>query len=594
MKARLEEEVRSAQLVSHLMFKLLPLQMLLVGVSVANDIVSSLFASNAVGVDSMAAIGLYSPIISLISAISILLASGSQILASQFMGKNEIERMRGIFTLNIILTFVFGIALVVLHLFMVAAGITDILASDPSVCSYLDQYVLGKTIGLLPFLVGMQLSAFLSVENQIARTTLASIAFIVSNIAFHVWFVVVLHLQAFGMALASSLGSCIFAGLLVLPYITGKTSVGFSIKTLHWRDMTSIFKLGSPDALVNVYFMIRALVFNAMILASVGTVGLSAYTTVYTFMFVFWTLPDGMLAVSRMLIGVSVGEEDRQTLVDIMRVMFSWYVPLMIAVSAVVCLCAEPLTKLYYHDPSQEVYQMTVWGFRIFPWCLPLSIISMHFSCYGNTMGKSFYVHVITLMDGMVCVLAFGALLLPLLHINATYLAYVLRGVAICVFVLLYAWHHNGRRPQSMADLMMIPRDFGVEQDARLDLCVRSVEEVVTVSQQVRAFCKERGVDARRTLLAGLALEEMAGNVVKHGFTSDKRRHSADIRVVHKDDDLILRIKDDCAPFNPAERREMIDPQDKTKGIGIRMVFSIASTITYQQILGMNVLTIRI
>ena len=29
-------------------------------------------------------------------------------------------------------------------------------------------------------------------------------------------------------------------------------------------------------------------------------------------------------------------------------------------------------------------------------------------------------------------------------------------------------------------------------------------------------------------------MEEMAGNVVRHGFSKDNKRHSADIRVVHK------------------------------------------------------------
>ena len=57
---------------------------------------------------------------------------------------------------------------------------------------------------------------------------------------------------------------------------------------------------------------------------------------------------------------------------------------------------------------------------------------------------------------------------------------------------------------------------------------------------------------------------------------------------------MILRIKDDCIPFDPAERREMADPDDVTRNIGIRMVYRMAKDIQYQNILGLNVLTIRI
>jgi anti-sigma regulatory factor (Ser/Thr protein kinase) len=87
-------------------------------------------------------------------------------------------------------------------------------------------------------------------------------------------------------------------------------------------------------------------------------------------------------------------------------------------------------------------------------------------------------------------------------------------------------------------------------------------------------------------------VEEMAGNIVSHGFRKDQKHHSADLRISFKNQDLILRIKDDCIPFDPSERREMMDPEDITKNIGIRMVFSLARDVQYQNILGLNALTI--
>lgn len=82
--------------------------------------------------------------------------------------------------------------------------------------------------------------------------------------------------------------------------------------------------------------------------------------------------------------------------------------------------------------------------------------------------------------------------------------------------------------------------------------------------------------------------------MVTHGFRKDKKKHFAEIRVVHKDDSMILRIKDDCAPFDPAELRETFKPKDVTRNIGIRIVYGIADDIDYQNILGLNVLTIHI
>ena len=145
-----------------------------------------------------------------------------------------------------------------------------------------------------------------------------------------------------------------------------------------------------------------------------------------------------------------------------------------------------------------------------------------------------------------------------------------------------------------MEELMVIPDGFGAGADERLDLSVRSMGDVVKVSDAVWAFCKRRGVSNRSTFLAALSMEEMVGNVVDHGFTKDKRSHSVDVRVVHKDGDVILRIKDDCVPFDPHERQSLAESDDPLKNIGIRMVFKMAKDVQYQNILGLNVLTIRI
>ena len=178
--------------------------------------------------------------------------------------------------------------------------------------------------------------------------------------------------------------------------------------------------------------------------------------------------------------------------------------------------------------------------------------------------------------------------------LNAVCVANVLNGIVIILVVIAYSWIKKKHFPANMDDLMVIPDDFGVPDDARLDLSVRNTAEVTEVAAGVQDFCLKAGIDERRSHLAALFMEEMAGNVIEHGFTKDRcKDHTIDIRVVHKNDDIILRIKDDCVPFDPAERSKILDPDDITKNIGIRMVYAIADDIRYQNILGLNVLTIR-
>ena len=65
-----------------------------------------------------------------------------------------------------------------------------------------------------------------------------------------------------------------------------------------------------------------------------------------------------------------------------------------------------------------------------------------------------------------------------------------------------------------------------------------------------------------------------------------------DVRIVSCSEGLLLRIKDDCRAFDPKEKLELIDPEDMSHNIGLRMAQRFAKEMSYSNVLGLNVLTI--
>ncbi|MBP5295609.1 MAG: ATP-binding protein [Lachnospiraceae bacterium] len=582
------------KMLKKLMFRLLPVQILLAAVGAVNGIVSSFFAANFVGVEAMSAVGLYGPIGMLATSISTVLVGGSAILLGKYMGRNEQEKMQNVFSLNLTVSLIIALVFILFFLTIGLFDLTGFLTTDPDVRPYLNQYFLGQAIGMVPLMLGSSFASFLSIENKGKRTLAASISYIAVNILLNFLFLQVFEMEAFGLALASSLGMWVFLLVQADVYIRKKSHFKLSGGRLYWKDLGEIFRIGLPGAAVNLYQTVRGLIVNALVNSFIGSAGISAFAAANSLLGIVWAVPAGMLAVSRMMMSVSAGEEDRRTLTDVMRVMFSRFIPLMCGIVAAVIVLARPLTGIFYQNPEEPVYMMTVWGLRILPLCMPFSVINNHFTCYGQTSGKNVLIHVTSLLDGAVFVSLFTALLIPWLEMNSVYVANVLNGLCVLLVFLGYAWWKNRHFPRNMEELMVIPKSFGVPEDERIDITVRSVNEVVTVSQRVQEFCLSRGIDARNAGLAALFLEEMAGNVVEHGFTKDRKEHSIDIRVAHKDGQVILRIRDDCVPFDPGERQKIISPDDPVKNVGIRMVYRMARKVEYQNILGLNVLTIRI
>ena len=56
----------------------------------------------------------------------------------------------------------------------------------------------------------------------------------------------------------------------------------------------------------------------------------------------------------------------------------------------------------------------------------------------------------------------------------------------------------------------------------------------------------------------------------------------------------LLRIKDNGIPFNPEERAALVREDSPYKNIGTRIVHGLASQVSYQNLMGLNVLTIEV
>ena len=588
------EDKSDRKMLTKLIYRLLPNQILLAAVGSINGLVSSYFATNYLGVMSMSAVGLYSPINMLLVAISTVLVSGSTIMCGKYMGRNQQDKLQKNYSLTLVFTFIVSLVLAGFHLLTALTPFARVFTKDPEVIPLFQRYMLGQSLGQIPFFLGCQFSADLLMENKGNRVIVATTTYMISTVIFNIVFIPVLKLGTFGLALASALGLWIFMAVQGQYFVSGKSHLKFNARGLEWKESLSIVHTGIPGGLSNGYQTIRGIVVNSLLAMYIGSVGISAYASADNLLKITWSVPIGMLIVCRMLFSISIGEEDRRTVADIMRVMFRSLLPVLSLMCLALILLAVPITRIFYRDPSEPVYNMTLWGIRIIPLCMPMSLICTFFVCYAQASNKQFLVHLLSAMDGVIDVVACAVILTPIMGINGVYISIVLNGVLTTIAIVIYSIARKKRFPRNMDDLMVIPDDFGVPDEDRIDISVRNMDEVMDLSVKVQEFCEKHGKEKERASIAGLAIEEMAGNIVDHGFKKDKKKHSIDIRVTLKGEDIILRIKDDCVPFDPGARAQMRSDKDPLKNIGIKTVFGLAKSTEYQNMLGLNVLTIRL
>ena len=115
------------------------------------------------------------------------------------------------------------------------------------------------------------------------------------------------------------------------------------------------------------------------------------------------------------------------------------------------------------------------------------------------------------------------------------------------------------------------------------------------MSVDVKSFCIGRGIDPRQANRLALCVEELAGNVIRHGF-ADGNAHHLEIRIYVKDAQSVLRLRDDCRMFDLREYTEnwAPDPEHPERSIGIRLVMKSAKDIIYTNTMNTNNLIVKV
>lgn len=576
-----------------LFFSMVPVQILLVMCGGISLIIDSAFASNLIGPDAMAVTGLYGPFAKICDSLNVLMFGGAQILCGKYLGENTVKRARAIFSIDILVMSIIGAVGMILCVFFPFIPASLSVSGANPLYPGLMEYFRGVGVGILPFLLGTQLTSFLQLEKKEKIGYIAIGGLFFTNALCDYLFIKVFKMGLFGLGLATSVGNWVSLIIPAVYFLSRNASFKFGLKGLKWSDLADIFKLGTPPAATQFLLVLRGLILNYLIITIAGNAGMSAFSAVGSFGYVYWAIPAGMTSAMVTLASVYTGEKDRSALELLMRIYLKRAVPVVVAGSLVLSALCVPLTNIYYHDPSAPVYTMALIGFCLFPLSSPISTIFVGWRDLWRCMDFMPPVHVGIILDGLAFPVLFSWLLSMAFGMTGIWLSQVISGIGVVMVMYIMAWIRQKSLPKTCADLCCFPKDFGISSDKRLNLSVHSLEEAINISETVIEFCHAQGIEKITSARAGLCVEELTVNIVKHGF-SNKANSVVDISVTHAGEDLIIKFKDNCQPFNPKEVDTIFNPEDPAHNIGIRIVRKVCKEMEYQALLGLNVFSIKL
>ena len=293
-----------------------------------------------------------------------------------------------------------------------------------------------------------------------------------------------------------------------------------------------------------------------------------------------------------MMCGIFFGEENEDDLHETLTIAFRYVLYGVIPIS-VLCFFGARFVAAFYLGSQTEALDFAAACMRFYALKLPLLAFNEIYLNYFQSIGDVKRSHILSVLHRLVYIVASVFVLGWLFGIMGIWAAFPVSELLLTCTIVAMAARHEKKLPCGIADMLFLPADFGKNSVSRFYREVRTMDEAMEASLAAGEFCRENGIDARRSYYASLCVEELAVNDVTHGFY-DKKQSAAIYLSASENGELTIRFRDTGRRFDLTKWCELFKNQDKTTHIGIRMVASLAQDISYTNSFNTNNVTIKL
>ena len=560
-------------------------------------LVDSIMIGRFLGVDSMTAYGLATPVLLVFAAFGSMLSAGVQVMCGKTMGTGDREATNGCFTVAVALAAAVSAVGVVLVLVFSNPICTLLGAGQPTednkVFFLTRDYLRGFIIGAPAFLCAMIMVPFMQISGRRTRLVVAVAAMTVADVAFDILNVFVVKQGTLGMGLASSLSYYIAFVIGVAYFFKKDCMFKFRKGLIRGKTCLELLKYGVPTVINQISLVLLVFVLNKVLLDVGQNLAVAAYSVISTVGNICYCFGSGVASVALLLSSIFYSDEDKNELRSLVRTMTFYAVVLDLAVIAVV-LAAAPLLVSLFLTEAPEAKDMAILGLRLFSLSLLPCAINTTYKNYLQGINKTGFTQAISVMQNFAFTALFAFVLSRFMSTTGVWLGFLCGESLTLLIIALMVWKKHGGVSFSAEAFSYLPASFGAADGDCFVASVKDLESVVETSARAGEFCRSHGESERNGNMIALCIEEMAANIVEHGFTKDDKDHSVDIRLIFKDGRKLIRIRDNCLNFDPINYLELHKTDDMTSHIGIRMVMKTVKDANYVNSLGLNNLTLEL
>lgn len=544
-----------------------------------NILVDGIIVGQKLGVDGLAALNLCLPVYLTLCVVGSFIVSGCGIATANAMGRNDLQLVQRFYHLSIGLCLISSVVITATGI-LCLDGITSVLCRKDVLWEMVRIYSGVTLLGAAPKILLYVPFWYLRVDGRNREVSVIMSVMAGTNIILDYVFIFIFDMGLFGAALASVIAATLATALGFAFLCDGKSGFRFSIRfRLKKNEWLLIGKNGSPAALNNLMQTLRIFAINYILVLYGNHLYIAMFAPINCISeFSLCLIQEVPQAASPML-GIYYGEKDNSSARILMKLQWKYGRLYTVFFGIIVTAAAGLIAMLYGLEVS--LYLPMFWlSLSIFP-----ALLSGIFSGYYNVSEHTGWANIIVF---------FRVFLFPVTAFVLLYAfelepwSFTLLGelTALLCWLLFLQIYRKGRQDLSRFLLM----DDRLERERKvLDFSVEaSVEAVCHACEKISGFSEENGMSMKQAMRLSLSMEELMTMILKE---NDGKEIAFDLRLFTIQGTNGIRIRYSGLEYNPFSNKKTLEEDEY---MGVRMIYDLAESVTYQRIFGMNMLQILI
>lgn len=315
------KELNSSEKLSKQIYKFILPAITAMVVSALYNVVDRIFVGRGVGEEALSGIALTGPLMMIISACALLIATGSSIMVSIKLGEEKNEECEEIIANALIISVIVGF-LLLLGLLLFLRPILIFFGGVGVTLDYAEEFMKVITFSVIFQIVGYTLNYCIRAEGNPIMSLLTIIIGSIVNIILNPLFIMGMHLGVKGSALSTLVSQVITAVWTCVYFLNSKSILRIRKKSLklNIKIIKKIITIGIPSLLLQGLLSITLAVANIVFLKYGGNSGLAIIGVISTIYTMFQMIVGGIAQGIAPIIGYNYGANNIERVKETVKI----------------------------------------------------------------------------------------------------------------------------------------------------------------------------------------------------------------------------------------------------------------------------------